>query len=548
MDRYFRHNWLIYLVINIVLSYIYLLNTTRDWDHFISAFTIDSIGFLENFKPIDWSYLMCGGVTRVGDPQSFSYSPLLIFPILLGGFWGSKVICIILFLLGSVSLDGLASDVSHYLKKRRLQRMVLVISCLYSSFLVSHITEGHITFIMLLPCISLVYLLNKIIVKNEASYKNYSLLSLIVFLIFSAGFYAALMYFLIPLFISLIIVLLINIKDLKELTLKFYQPILAILVGLLLSSPKIYGVISYQLQNPRVLTPRIESHLLDFYLFYFAPLIKYSYLGLIQSLSLWGSWEKTAFSPFIFLFLYFIFTKKPRFFYNKFKEFSLFERFFIQLIFTFGLIGFLLSLGDFFPYAPYSLLKSALNHSTRVPFRFSFIALFSLFTLFFIFVDHLRSNRKVIYIFGLLSIICLPGFFLNEPSSRYELYSRNYDLNLGHYNKVTFVPKRDNVQSNMYPAIATGTAVLNCYMPLKRDITVSGEFNFIESNTLKIYDFLFSPSQKDCLKNSYFNQEEIFIAKSCNGRVCLNFNGVNPKKDKYTFSVNKENKRLCYEN
>jgi hypothetical protein len=63
----------------------------HDWDHFLTSMEVDRRGWLVDREPPLWSYQFCGGVSRIGDPQTYGLSPLFLVVLLLGSFWGAKV-------------------------------------------------------------------------------------------------------------------------------------------------------------------------------------------------------------------------------------------------------------------------------------------------------------------------------------------------------------------------------------------------------------------------------------------------------------------------
>src|SRR5206468_11356035 len=88
------------------------LANDADWGQYFAGAAVDWIGWTTEHRPPLWSYPLCGGVTRIGDPQAFGVSPLFALVLLLGPLWGRKAIQILLVVAG-------------YLLSRHLVRAVL---------------------------------------------------------------------------------------------------------------------------------------------------------------------------------------------------------------------------------------------------------------------------------------------------------------------------------------------------------------------------------------------------------------------------------------
>jgi hypothetical protein len=525
-----RKTALVYFFTSVVLSYTYLFKTTKDWDFFISLFSIEAMGFLENLKPIDWSYLMCGGVTRLGDPQSFSYSPFLLFPMLFGGFWGVKFYTIASITVGLYYSDKLFILLNGVESKARY---LFSFGLIFSNFFISHISEGHITFTLYFWAIAAIYHSFKLFM-GQYSYKES--LSLIVFiaLIFLSGFYAVALYFIFPIVMSFIITLILFSIRIKAFSRSLALMLASSIIGLILSHHKIWGVLEYQLNNPRTVQVLDEKYsILEFIVYFFTPLVGEKFLGIIGSGSLWSVWEKTAFSPIsIIIIVYFVLIRKDLI--ERVKCLQVEKKILFVFFTILFLLGMGLSLGDYYG-SPYSLLKNLTNNSIRVPFRFSFVSLFALFGLFALLYrnGHFKSQKQLIISLGVVFINTLCFVQFNTFLYRFEDYTRTQNVKLGQYNKLTYVPVRDSITSSMYPALNLGIGVYNCYMPLNRQQLISGEFNFDQREILKLIPFIVA--KNSCLNDSYFSQENIILDQSCKGEICFNFNDINLKNDKFIF-------------
>jgi hypothetical protein len=299
-------------------------------------------------------------------------------------------------------------------------------------------------------------------------------------------------------------------------------------------------VLDYQENFPRTLSYISESSsFLENIVFYFFPTFNYLYLGIIKSASAWGAWEKTIFSPITYIFLYLVLFKRKGFRKGTDRN-SIIKQFGISLI----LVGFLLSLGDFTSLAPFSILKYLSNNSIRVPFRFSLACLFGIYILVCYNNNYLKLKRFTLSL--TLALICLNSLSFYQQHFFVKPNNTQFQGVLSNYKNLTFVPKRNNIASSMYMASQVGIGVFNCYMPMTRDMQVSGEFNFPKKYILRPFHFIQNES-KLCLEKSYFTQENLYISNNCKKELCINLNAINiyNKSTLGTFKINKKGNGFC---
>src|SRR5262249_20205322 len=79
-----------------------VLANIADWDQYFAGAAVDWIGWTTEHRPPLWSYLFCGGVPRVGDPQAFGLSPVFALVLWFGPLWGTKAIQLLLLVVGYV--------------------------------------------------------------------------------------------------------------------------------------------------------------------------------------------------------------------------------------------------------------------------------------------------------------------------------------------------------------------------------------------------------------------------------------------------------------
>ena len=64
------------------LAAIICMSNQLDWDYFYTTAEADLRSLLVYGELPLWSYQFCAGVTRIGDPQALSLSPLFLFVLL----------------------------------------------------------------------------------------------------------------------------------------------------------------------------------------------------------------------------------------------------------------------------------------------------------------------------------------------------------------------------------------------------------------------------------------------------------------------------------
>lgn len=514
---------LVELCFFLVISGIVIFSNFHDWDQHLSFALFDYKSYLQDFELPLWSYQHCGGISRIGDPQALGLSPLIIFVLLFGPFWGLKFISCMLFAIGywavKKNLNYLFKDQIKTQNDEIFLR-VLSIGLLCSNFFIWHIVVGHINFLNIFVGLALVGLLFKSL-ESKPSYKVLLLVSLCSWQYFSAFLYVSNTFVVLPIFLTFALFLKPTWKQVKQKQLlpNICRFGLFFLGGLLLASYKFIGALSYNLQYPRSLE-QIESYspitILEQLLI---PTNNYQFLFREKVNHLFGVHELSAFSiiPLMLLGLLLLNWK------------TLLRKLNVSLFFKFTLtwtvICFLFSLGHYFEFTPFALLNKILGGSVRSAARYQIGMLsgLSLLTAMFYFSCEKKIGAK--FFAGMLTVIML-NFFTFADFLSYEVFKR---YSVSDYKKDFKVTSIVNLNLPMewpyhiashYHHYLKGVAIRDCYNPLIK--SRAGREGVVE---IVVSD---KSSNTSCHDSSYFTQNHFQNDQKCQDVICLNLESINP--------------------
>jgi len=392
---------------------------------------------------------------------------------------------------------------------------VLTLSFLGSNFFLWHFQVGHVSQIITLWGIGVIYFCLKSL-YFPLTLKQIIASNFLVFSIYSAGFYHGVMYLLFPFYFSLCLLMIFHWIQKKHFNLK--DLIFTHLVGLVLSSYKFIGILIYQLQFPRMVHfPKEILSLGDLLINQALPTIHYKYLNLISHHLPWSIWESSVFC--LNFFIFFLCLLRPANACKKLKCSPYFHWIIIYLV-----VVVIYSMGEFSFWSPVSLLNHyLLNHSLQAIGRFQ-IGISFLITLICGVLWQLKSPRYQ-HIFILLLLLNLSTFLPGISTEQFKIISHLKIRRITKMTKLTTVKNRKNESSFMYKSILAGKGVYNCYNAISLTQKFISEksphflpyqqFNFINS------------ANEDCLKKSYFTQNNLHIDNSCDHDYCLNLNNLN---------------------
>jgi hypothetical protein len=544
-----------FFFIFVAFSIFVTLSNYFDWDFFYSTFEVDLRSWLLDLKPPIWSYQFCGGVTRIGDPQAFGMSPLIILNILFGSFWGAKMQVILASLVGFVYFIKITNlfqkSLNIFNDDNSFITNSIAIFYVFSNLYLWQSHHGHVTFLLIHYWTAVVYY----ILKNYLSVINKQelvLASFIFYLVASAGLYHSLVFFWLPISFSLLVSILLLRVDWK----KHYKPIAICFIGTLAASYKIYHVIKYQQHFPRTVTESLTEMITPFDTFVnlAIPTLNYKYFGIFAKNQLWGIWEYSAFS-FNFLFLMFYLIRAKSTYYVISNHKGNYKRFILLFCFITFITFLILSFGSFASFAPFAIINKLIFHdSVRVTGRFFAGIVFSLSLFLASFIPLLSKNHKRIFKTSISLCLCLQmlNFLTFKSTTSISSFKKIIQLQASPLpmSKFALVPLRNNSLSFMLPALKSGYGVYNCYNPLTFNSVVAKEFGFnpILAGKAELSFINEKTISAECMSNSYFTQNELYIDPSCPKNVCINVNQLNLyNQDSLKWLYNDQLSRFCRE-
>lgn len=506
-----------------------------DWDHFLSFFEVELRSWLVDHEPPLWTYQLCGGVTRLGDPQAFGLSPIFLIIALLGSFWGSKVMVFGCFIIGFFYSKKIVSLVigEEDRENNFIISNLFSLLFIFSNFFLWQIHHGHLTISLMMLALGLIYYsLKTIVYEMPLTRKEILVFILIGWTHFSGGLYHSSLFLVMPFSLALAAYMALKLLREKSTFLKLLplrQLIISALAILALSSYKLWGIINYQRQFPRTVTSVHENiFILDWFKVNFIPTFDYKLIVGTMEQQLWGIWEYSSFSIIYYLV---ILVLLERFMTKRNFIFSLTPPPIIQFSLMYLVLTFMLALGNFSKVSPLYLLNTfLLNNSVRVSGRYSVGVLLAVLLILSSLINKTPRMKKIVVKFGYLLASLIVLNFLTFRSTM----SKDNFLRLSGMKPVvpeqmkyqSIVPMRDQKASYMYPAVMVGVGVLNCYEPLTFERALISE---APGKPFEKLSATFLKSEPQCQKESYFTQNTIFLDTSCDlSKSCLNLNMVNP--------------------
>ncbi|MDQ3224066.1 MAG: hypothetical protein M3Q75_11445 [Gemmatimonadota bacterium] len=543
-----------------------------DWDHFLSAAEVDLRSWIIDGAPPLWSYQLCGGVTRAGDPQAFGLSPLILIVLLLGSFWGLKLGVVLLALLGFWGMNGLLYLFYAQGRPGRSPGPVVLSSVralslafVLGNYFLWHFHHGHLTFALDFLALGLLRILVESFFRPVPRWWL-SLAAVLGWTYFSAGFYHSLIFFLLPLTVGLVLAL---VAALAVPTIRRTIPpgalrrlagtVSAALVGLAAGAYKPYLVATFQMAHPRT----VESSggtdgatLLQTALSHLAPTFDYLFLGISKGEGTWGIWERSAFSLNSWICLLAVAWLLARRLKRPSSSTGPIEgagtpRVLWILIGTVTAVGLAFTAGDAWPVSAHRVLNALLDGSVRVAGRYQIILSVAWAWLAALLIGRSRSLRRGFFRYGVIAVSLLVALNLLtfratfRPASVAEVL-RGDLTPIERMQLVSIVSSRTLNRSFMYGAIMKGQAVLNCYDPIWRVGVMSREFKarpelMSESGKPRVgvhplIDLHTGRTPESCALESYFTQSEVHLDDSCPPGTCVNLNAINEANGPLQFS------------
>ena len=261
---------------------------------------------LDHRAPV-WSYQLCAGVTRIGDPQAFGLSPLFLLVILFGSFWGTKLA--VVFSAGAgvyftTRILALFADFGARTPAPRAQLLTLAALFVTSNFFLWHLLVGHFTFISFFFGLGIIfYTLEGYL--HGLGRRGFLIGSVVAWQHYSGGFFHSTIYLLVPFFMAFALFSAAagalgigsQATPARPLWRRMADASAFHLCGLLLAAYKLIAVWQQQQANPRILLPAHEVNSLTQLLAYqLLPTLGPGWLIPVVPRTLWDIHEYSAFS------------------------------------------------------------------------------------------------------------------------------------------------------------------------------------------------------------------------------------------------------------
>jgi hypothetical protein len=576
------------IVAGCLLMGLFLLwNNGLDWDFFYASMEVDRRAWLFDKQPPLWSYQLCGGSSRIGDPQSFGLSPLFLFVLLFGSLWGTKVLVWFCFALGFYFTYRVMQLLHPSASSEHRLLCAILSLCFVGSYaFLWHLAVGHVTFSITYLAIGIVYYTLKAWL-DQWQPRDWFPAVLLTWTYYMSGFYLAQIFFLLPFFVAVAGLLIWQlIESIKQRTLSSWFHRVALLggfhlIGLALASYKLLGILRYQQQFPRALHTQETPHFGYLLLSPFLPTWNNRFLGL------WQTNPRTDY--FIWEYSFFHLAGWGLLIYGLYRlarrhkptatqpeqtsvapeaSSRLLTRFF--WLYGFVVLGF--AVGDVVPFSFHALLNRYVTHgSIRVIYRYQFGFVFLLHLLLGWVLLRDRSFQGffrrylalpfvvVLLLSGLSFWPMMPteewtrfrGYAAkNQPSNKMKMFWTGHPMRLLRYYPIA--------RSAQYRAIVDNIAMSFCYQGIRVETRVrrsmmgqwmlrtlpSGRVHRQRRQLFPLIDHQSTPVPASCMKQSYVTQQRIVLHKSCPQRVCLFLSDISPKEAKH-FVFDPKRRRFC---
>lgn len=586
-----RNRWLQFLLLTNVVGFAFFMYVSNghDWDFFLSLMEVDYRTWMVDGSIPMWSYQLCGGISRAGDPQAFGLSPLIVWVLAFGSFWGTKALIVFCMLMGwwftkqTLALLVLGEPIEANDSSERESHLLLwVVAQMFvlSNFFLWHLHLGHVSFCLFYLGIGLLYLTLKAWLGTFRWFHWVGGI-LLGWSYYSAALFQSTLYFLIPLYLSMGLLLLGQgaLFLSKGSSLRPWFRTLGLMlgfhvIGLAIGIYKLVYLFQYQAQFPRSL-----------------PLHQTEYgsiWGMLkgQLLPSWnfrflGTWNGTGAYPFVWeqsllnlcawgLLLFGIyrlvsFVRKQ----DNRLVMPAAHKPFILGISVYAVVVFLFALGEWAGWLPHSLLRKALGGGIRVIHRYE-IGFVLILTCTLAFV--LRWDVQFRKLFATyLAIPCLllvgGNFFLFSAGSSRGLAGELSRVSSASTSKksrmtqVAFTRPRD-FHSYMYMPLLNNFGVLNCYNPMRSERWIQKQLRRqgvplynkagkliryrLRKPVFSLVDTHHYKPPSSCVKGSYYSQQAIHLDPSCPRKLCLNVSQMNLyRKTEFKFDV--KHQKYCRE-
>jgi hypothetical protein len=539
-----------------------------DWDQFLSFFEVDRRAWLIDHAPPRWSYQLCAGASRLGDPQAFGLSPLFLPVLLLGTFWGSKILALASVVVGWLALRAALGLLFPVLSASL--RGALALFFVFGDYFLWHLHAGHLTF-ALVPLSLTLFALGLRAFRGGLSTRDATLFVICAASILSAGFYPVVVFFLIPVGLCMVVpaAVLVGARPDSKSALRLG---VAVVSALALSAHKWLGVLAYQRKFPRTLDPArhvAERALspLQTLAFQISPTIGHEFWWAPPREGSWDVWEYAASSAISVLALAIVARLAVRRGGRSLPQASppLSGR--VAAFFAVALVGYIsLTLEEDSPLSLHHLLNQVLYQgSVRVIGRYAIVLqlLALLWVAYRLSLDEVLRAWTTRWLVPIGYAVCVLNLatvlsLMDRDATTRLIRAEHVDVE--HMQIERFVRPRTTAhpherpyrvgQSYMFPAIARGEIVPNCYQPLPRPRAITTEARVFgvevsDTDAIELVDPYPGPVDAPCRHSVSVTQQAIlFDGAACPSDLCLNLNAVNLDADD-AFALDEERGKYC---
>ncbi|TNE44612.1 MAG: hypothetical protein EP343_28550 [Deltaproteobacteria bacterium] len=579
------------LVLNVVGFVAFLMvSNGHDWDAFFTFLEVEQRAWMVDGSPPLWSYQLCGGITRIGDPQSFGLSPLFLWVLAFGSFWGGKLLVVCCMLLGwwltvlllkllvwgDSSEQGTGPDADDRLMLWALAQMFVM-----GNFFLWHLHMGHVSFCMFYLGLGLVYFTLKAWLGNFR-WRHAFWGVLLSWTYYSSAFFQSTVYFLVPIFLCLGVLVVVALgrrvrqqRPLRPLLQRLGWMAGFHLVGIGLGAYKLVSMFHYQSLFPR----ELPLHRTEY-----GDVLAMAWTQLMPSWNFrfMGSWNASGAYPYVWehsflnlcawCFVVFVLFHLVQRLTSKEGPSLKVPKTHRSVLWGLGIyfaVVFLFALGEWSRWLPHSLLRDALGGGIRVISRYQIGFALLLLCVLALLLRWDRTFRTFFVRWVALPALLLVGanFFLFGKGSSVSLAKALHrawaasNPGKGHMKQVVFTRPRD-FHSYGYPPLLQNYAVLNCYNPIRsvrnirKQLRRQGIPLYNKAGTVvryrlrkSVFSFIdthhYKPPQR-CIQNSYFTQQTFHLDASCPRKLCLNLSHLNLYK-KTEFRFDPKRQKYCRE-
>lgn len=540
-----RHRLVSYLLLSLAalacVAFV-IVSNDADWDQFLAAAEADVRSWRLDHRPPTWSNQLCGGVTREGDPQAFGLSPLFVVPVVLGTFWGLKALALLGLLAGAWGTSGLFSLIitggratSAPSSRQRAVIALISFGFIGGDAFLWHLHLGHVSFLLHGLVVALLRGLAGAVCVGVTR-RRLAGLAVGSWALLSAGFYASLLFFAVPLSLAVAVTAALRARHLgrdalRAATKNALAALLALGAGALAASYKWLEVLAYQQLHPRTVEVTAGDGLLPWELVavQLQPVF-HGRFALFDVPRVWGIWEYGGFSLgawWCVALLVVALVSRSRV-----------RRAPWALPVCLAVVSAFFALGTRAPWSGHQLLNALLGNSVRVAARYQAVLALA-WPLFIAVAWRARADlrRFVLWSAPLLPVLWLVNlalFPLPPTWARAQAWLSSPPVELREMREVAVVPERARGQSYTWPAMRAGLAVSNCYDPLWRVSVFTSEHTgrpeLLDANgKLKVATYGFIDASvgapdEACLRESSFSQQDVKLAPSCRRGTCVNLN------------------------